>query len=221
MRRCSWPRIVAAVLAAIFALPSCVTAMLWRQQQVCETETVACAAAVACPIDADGVQIALRLSAGAAAALGVEAGADDVWIVLQPEHPAEVAEFLREARAHHVGSVTFSIRFEAVTAAEPRMAKLNLGAALAAAPGAGNIEDARPSRRDGQWRELHGHCRWQPAATAPTGDPLLPPELSVETLHQAGTPLPFKVLLTPATVVIDAALLPFELIALGIYALSI
>ena len=58
-----WPRRLAAVLALVFALPSCITALLWSPQRHVTSGELACDAAMVLPAGAgSGLQIGLRLT---------------------------------------------------------------------------------------------------------------------------------------------------------------
>lgn len=222
--RSSFLRHLAAVLALVFALPSCITALLWSPQRHVTSAEIACDAAMACPAGAGpGEPIALRLTAESAAAIGVRASpaGGGVWIVLQPEDAAGVAAFLQQAHERRVANVTFVVTFRAPVAGEPRAADLRLVADFVDEPQPSGIEDARPSRQPAQGGEVYSRCSWQWASDPPVaGEALVPPAVMVENWPRGHLGTPAKVLLTPVTVACDVVLLPIEVLVTGMFWLA-
>lgn len=208
-----WRRHLAAALLLVFALPSCITAMMWSDGNASTTLTpVACdAALLLAASDSSLLRVALRVPAAELPRLGkapVEAAY--AWVVLAPEDAAQLADLLARARRQPPREVSFWVDFSVPGIDGGRAVWLHMAATFAAGTEAG-VQDARPSHSESQRVVVECACQWQVVAVPPgTGSELVPPYIRTADGHTQWVNVVGKALATPLTVAADIVLLPVE-----------
>lgn len=211
-----WLRAVTALLAAIFALPSCFTFMVWQDDRSRTTEGK-CEKTVPMVLPADGerpMRLAVKASPGTLAAVHSvipEVPTAAPWLVIEVvDHPESLAWMVSHGASLRDGGLQL---VEPVDGTPPRI-ELEYWQPDSWPNMPGTVKYRSPV---GIGRRLRLACRVSSAASLPDG--AVPAtfetfEITRERVSDDGTPIVRRVLLTPLALAGDVLLLPFELLAL-------